>query len=70
MLYRRFGRTHLQMPIFSCGGMRYQHRWQDIPLADIPQANQRNLEATIEQLQPINLIMLIFIGTTLSRDRV
>lgn len=49
MLYRRFGRPHLQMPIFSCGGMRYQHKWQDIPLADIPQANQRNLEATIEK---------------------
>ena len=22
---RRFGRTELQMPVFSCGGMRYQH---------------------------------------------
>ncbi|MDR9403209.1 MAG: aldo/keto reductase, partial [Halothece sp. Uz-M2-17] len=49
MLYRRFGRTELQIPIFSCGGMRYQHKWQDIPLADVPQANQRNLEATIEK---------------------
>ena len=47
MQYRRFGRTELQMPIFSCGGMRYQHKWQDIPASEIPEANQRNLEATI-----------------------
>ncbi len=35
------------MPVFSCGGMRYQHKWQDIPLSEIPDDNQRNLEATI-----------------------
>jgi predicted aldo/keto reductase-like oxidoreductase len=49
MRYRRFGRTELQMPVFSCGGMRYQHKWQDVPLADIPAENQRNLEATIHR---------------------
>lgn len=49
MLYRRFGRTELQIPIFSCGGMRYQHKWQDIPLGEVPDENQRNLEATIER---------------------
>ncbi|MEO1619828.1 MAG: aldo/keto reductase [Cyanobacteria bacterium J06632_3] len=49
MLYRRFGRTELQMPVFSCGGMRYQHSWKDVPLADIPQKNQDNLEATIHR---------------------
>ena len=49
MQYRRFGRTELQMPAFSCGGMRYQHKWQDIPLAEVPDENQRNLEATIER---------------------
>jgi hypothetical protein len=49
MLYRRFGRTELQMPVFSCGGMRYQHQWKDIPLADVPDENQRNLEATIQR---------------------
>ena len=47
MLYRRFGRTELQMPVFSCGGMRYQYKWQDVPSSQIPQDNQRNLEATI-----------------------
>ncbi len=49
MLYRRFGRTELQMPVFSCGGMRYQHSWQDVPPADIPQKNQNNLEETIRR---------------------
>jgi uncharacterized protein len=49
MQYRRFGRTELQMPIFSCGGMRYQHKWQDIPLSEIPDENQQNLEATIHR---------------------
>lgn len=49
MKYRRFGRTELQIPVFSCGGMRYQYKWQDVPLADIPDENQRNLEATIHR---------------------
>ena len=49
MLYRRFGRTELQMPIFSCGGMRYQHSWKDVSPADIPKKNQENLEATIHR---------------------
>ncbi|MEM9164451.1 MAG: aldo/keto reductase [Cyanobacteria bacterium P01_F01_bin.4] len=47
MQYRRFGRTQLQIPVFSCGGMRYQHSWKDVPLADIPRKNQENLDATI-----------------------
>ncbi|HEY4329350.1 MAG TPA: aldo/keto reductase [Phycisphaerae bacterium] len=49
MLYRRFGRTNLQIPVFSCGGMRYQFKWQDTPLDQIPPENQANLEATIRR---------------------
>jgi predicted aldo/keto reductase-like oxidoreductase len=49
MLYRRFGRTNLQMPVFSCGGMRYQFKWQDVKQEDIPNDNQANLEATIRR---------------------
>lgn len=37
------------MPIFSCGGMRYQHRWSDAAPEEIPQKNQENLEATIHR---------------------
>ncbi len=49
MKYRRFGRTGLQIPVISCGGMRYQHKWQDVPPAEIPPANQANLEACIHR---------------------
>lgn len=37
------------MPVISCGGMRYQHKWQDVPLNEIPRANQENLEACIHR---------------------
>ena len=47
MKYRRFGRTELRMPVISCGGMRYQHKWQDVAPAEVPAAGQANLEATI-----------------------
>jgi predicted aldo/keto reductase-like oxidoreductase len=47
--YRRFGRTELAMPVLSCGGMRYQFKWQDTALADIPPDNQANLESTIHR---------------------
>ncbi|MBI3849476.1 MAG: aldo/keto reductase [Verrucomicrobia bacterium] len=49
MQYRRFGRTELAMPVFSCGGMRYQFKWQDVEPREIPRANQENLEATIRR---------------------
>lgn len=49
MLYRRFGRTELPMPVFSCGGMRYQYKWQDVPWSQIPAENQANLAATIRR---------------------
>lgn len=49
MQYRRFGRTELQMPVFSCGGMRYQFKWQDVPAWQITSNNQQNLEATIRR---------------------
>ncbi|MDB6022353.1 MAG: putative oxidoreductase of the aldo/keto reductase family [Pedosphaera sp.] len=37
------------MPVISCGGMRYQFKWQDVDPADVPRANQENLEATIHR---------------------
>ncbi len=47
MLYRRFGKTNLQIPVFSCGGMRYQQSWND---ADkFTDDSQKNLEATIRR---------------------
>ncbi|BAY37450.1 aldo/keto reductase [Nostoc sp. NIES-2111] len=55
MLYRRFGRTQLQMPVFSCGGMRYQYKWQDVSYSDIPADNQANLEATINRAVEVGI---------------
>lgn len=55
MQYRRFGRTELQMPVFSCGGMRYQHSWNHVPLEDVPRASQENLEATIHRALEVGI---------------
>lgn len=49
MIYRRFGRTDLEMPVFSCGGMRYQDAWQDKSLDQVDDDGQANLEATIHR---------------------
>ena len=49
MHYRRFGRTELSIPVISCGGMRYQFRWQDTAPGEIPPDNQANLEACIHR---------------------
>ncbi len=37
------------MPVFSCGGMRYQYKWQDVPQSSIPADNQDNVKATIHR---------------------
>jgi len=55
MHYRRFGRTELQIPVLSCGGMRYQYRWQDLPQSEIPDADQANLEATIHRAYELGI---------------
>jgi predicted aldo/keto reductase-like oxidoreductase len=47
MHYRRFGRTELSMPVFSCGGMRYQQSWQDEDWDKISSENQDRIERCI-----------------------
>lgn len=47
MIYRRFGRTELQMPVITCGGMRFQQGWQDVDFDEITDECQQNLEATV-----------------------
>lgn len=46
MKTRRFGRTELPMPLFSCGGMRFQQSWKDTG-QDIEPAAQQRLEDTV-----------------------
>ena len=49
MITRRFGRTGLELPVLSCGGMRYQHSWDDKEAAGITGEGQANLEACIRK---------------------
>lgn len=49
MQYRRFGRTELRMPVFTCGGMRYQQSWQDLTPAEINGESQANLESAVRR---------------------
>jgi predicted aldo/keto reductase-like oxidoreductase len=44
---KRFGRTEVDMPVLSCGGMRYQQGWDDLDPDKIDPKGQENLEATI-----------------------
>lgn len=37
------------MPVISCGGMRYQFKWQDVRPGDIPADDQANLEACVHR---------------------
>lgn len=37
------------MPVISCGGMRYQFKWQDVKPKDVAPDNQANLEACIHR---------------------
>jgi hypothetical protein len=46
---RRFGKTELQTPVITCGGMRYQQSWQDdeAARASVTEENQKNLETIV-----------------------
>jgi len=44
---KRFGRTEVQMPVLTCGGMRYQQSWEDLEPEKVERENQENLEACI-----------------------
>ncbi len=48
MQYRRFGRTNLQMPVLSCGGMRYQQSWGS-KWEEISPESQRTVEDCIHR---------------------
>ena len=44
MNYRRFGRTEIEIPVISFGGMRSMHDWNDKPLEQIPSESTDALE--------------------------
>ncbi len=41
---RRFGRTNLQMPVLSLGGMRFQKSWDRLDLSEISYDEQKKVE--------------------------
>jgi predicted aldo/keto reductase-like oxidoreductase len=47
MIYRRFGRTGLDVSVLSAGFMRSMHSWQPVPDTKIPPASQQNIEQIV-----------------------
>ena len=46
---RRFGRTELEIPLLSLGGMRFQQSWTDLPPDEITPASQTQVETTLKR---------------------
>ena len=44
MQYRRFGRTNLEIPVLSLGGMRFQKSWDQLDFSEISNEEQNNVE--------------------------
>jgi len=44
---KRFGKTEVQMPVLTCGGMRFQQGWEELDPDKIDKKSQENLEAII-----------------------
>ncbi len=49
MIYRRFGKTELSMPVLSFGCMRSMYTWNDEKHEAIPEHSNKQLRALIEQ---------------------
>ncbi len=45
---RRFGRTEINIPVLSIGGMRFQHSWSEVEMQAVPKDNQKNLEKILK----------------------
>lgn len=46
---RRFGRTELNIPVLSLGGMRFQQSWSDLAGDQITESSQQVLKATLQR---------------------
>jgi len=44
MQYRRFGRTNLEIPILSLGGMRFQKSWDQLDFSEVSYEEQNKVE--------------------------
>ena len=39
---RRFGRTNLEMPVLSLGGMRFQKSWDELKFSEISKRSEKS----------------------------
>ena len=53
---RRFGRTNLEMPILSLGGMRFQKSWDELEFSEISLKNKRKVENILNLANKFGLI--------------
>jgi len=53
VIFRRFGRTGLDISVFSCGGMRAQQSWSRA--APVSDASQQNLEAVVARARALGI---------------
>jgi predicted aldo/keto reductase-like oxidoreductase len=53
VLYRRFGRTEIDMSVFSCGGMRAQQSWERS--ARVGAASQANVDAVVARALSVGI---------------
>jgi predicted aldo/keto reductase-like oxidoreductase len=49
VIYRRLGKTGLEVPVLSAGFMRAMHSWGQVAAGDIPAASQGNLEDIVRR---------------------
>ena len=52
---RRFGRTNINMPVLSLGGMRFQKSWDDLKFSEISQKEQKKVENILNLANKLGL---------------
>ncbi|WP_320668403.1 aldo/keto reductase [Prochlorococcus sp. MIT 1307] len=55
MPLRRFGRTGIEMPVLSLGGMRFQQSWSELQPDEITPESQQQLERTLSKAKDCGL---------------
>lgn len=55
MIARRFGRTQLEVPLFSTGGMRYQQDWKSAVPEELDEKVQSNVQAIVKKSLELGL---------------
>ena len=54
---RRFGRTNLDMPVLSLGGMRFQKSWDELKSSEISQKEQKKVENILNLANELGFII-------------